>query len=343
MLINLKSVQPSVTYILRGLDLDSIDQICSEIRQLTDKVVQKNLTDGILFSGGLDTSIVAFAASKYTKLEAFTVAFENSPALDLKYAKLMADLLKMNHTVHFFGEEEMHSAIQDVIKVLKVFDPMDVRNSVAAYVGLKAAKENGIKAMMTGDGLDELLGGYSWLFDLNEKELKNYLSNMWQVMKFTSIPMAKSIGIVSKPPFIDPDFKSYAYNVDTKLMIRLERGKIWGKWIMRKAYECLLPDEIVWRPKTPLEFGSGTTIFPKVFSEKLSDEYFQKKVKKYQESDQVTIRDKEHLFYYEIFRSHFGVPSEVFKGAEGKQCPYCKSKGDSVRSKFCKVCGAYPI
>ncbi len=323
--------------------MDSLAQICSEIRQLIDKVVKKNLTEGILFSGGLDTSIVAFAASKYTRLEAFTVAFENSPALDLEYSKLMANLLKMDHKIQFFGEDEMHSAIQDVIKILRVFDPMDVRNSVAAYVGLKTAKENGIKSIMTGDGLDELFAGYSWLFSLNEKELKEYLSNMWQVMQFTSIPMAKSLGMVSKPPFLDPEFKSFAFSTDPKLMIRSERGKTWGKWIIRKAYEGLLPDEIVWRIKTPLEFGSGTTIFPKVFSEKISDNYFQEKSKKYLETDKVSIRDKEHLFYYEIFRSTFGVPSEVFKDAEGKHCPYCNSKGGNERSKFCKVCGAYPI
>jgi asparagine synthase (glutamine-hydrolysing) len=323
--------------------LDLINKICSEIRKLTEKVVQKNLTKGILFSGGLDTSIVAFEASKYTKLEAFTVAFENSPALDLEYSKLMADLLKMNHTIHFFGEDEMDSIIQDVIKVLKVFDPMDIRNSVAAYVGLKAAKENGIKEIMTGDGLDELLGGYSWLFKFSETELKEYLSNMWQVMQFTSIPMAQSLGMVSKPPFLDPEFKSFAFTVDPKLMIRKERSKIWGKWIIRKAYEGLMPDEIVWRLKTPLEFGSGTTIFPKLFSEKIADEYFQKKTKKYLNTDKVTIRDKEHLFYYEIFRSHFGVPSEFFEDAKGKQCPYCKSKGGNEKSNFCKVCGAYPI
>jgi asparagine synthase (glutamine-hydrolysing) len=305
--------------------------------------VQKNLTDGMLFSGGLDTSVIAFEASKHTKLEAFTVAFENSPALDLEYARLMADLLKMKHTVHVFGEEEMQSAIRDVIKVLKVFDPMGVRNSVAAYVGLKAAKENGIKGVMTGDGLDELLGGYSWLFSLDEQELKEYLSNMWQVMQFTSIPMAESLGMVSKPPFLDPEFKAFAYGVDTKHMIRSERGKMWGKWIMRKAYEGLLPDKIVWRVKTPLEFGSGTTVFPQVFSKKISDSYFHEKAKRYREADQVTIRDKEHLFYYEIFRSQFGVPSEVFKDAKGKQCPYCKSKGGNLKSKFCKVCGAYPI
>ncbi len=325
--------------------MDSLAQTCSEVRHLVDKVVKRNLTKGILFSGGLDTSVVAFAASKYTKLEAFTVAFENSPALDLEYSKLMANLLKMkmNHTIHFFGEEEMKSAIQEVIKILRVFDPMDVRNSVAAYVALKVAKENGIKSVMTGDGLDELLAGYSWLFNFNEKELMTSLSNMWEVMQFTSIPMAQSLGMVAKPPFLDPEFKAFAFSADPKLMIRNERGETWGKWIIRKAYEGLLPDEIVWRKKTPLEFGSGTTIFPKVFSEKISDRYFQERAKKYLVADQVSIRDKEHLFYYEIFRSHIGIPSEVFKDAGGRHCPYCNSNGINERSKFCKVCGAYPV
>ncbi len=323
--------------------MDSLDQLFSETRRVVDVVVKRNLTEGILFSGGLDTSVVAFEASKLTRLKGFTVAFENSPALDLKYSKLMAKLLKMNHKIHFFGEEEMQSAIQDVIKILKVFDPMGIRNSVAAYVALNSAKENGTKSVMTGDGLDELLAGYSWLFKLSETELKSNLSNMWKVMQFTSIPMAQSLGMVAKPPFLDSQFKNFAFNLDPKLMIRDERNKTWGKWIIRKAYEGLLPDEIIWRLKTPLEYGSGTTIFPTVFAKKISDDYFQSKAKRYLMADKVTIRDKEHLFYYEVFRSHFGMPSEFFKDSKGKHCPYCHSPIVYEKSRFCKVCGAYPI
>jgi asparagine synthase (glutamine-hydrolysing) len=323
--------------------MDSMNKILSETRELVDKIVKRNLTEDILFSGGLDTSVVAYAAAKFTKLNGFTVAFENSPALDLKYSKLMAELLKMNHKIHFFGEEEMRSAINDVVQILKVFDPMDIRNSVAAYVALNFAKKNGAKIVMTGDGLDELLAGYSWLFNLSETELNAKLSNMWKVMQFTSIPMAESLGMVAKPPFLDQEFQNFAFNLDPKLMIRDERGKTWGKWIIRKAYEGMLPDEIVWRIKTPLEFGSGTTIFPKVFAERISDDYFQTKAKKYLESDRVTIRDKEHLFYYEVFRSHFGIPSEFFKDAKGKHCPYCGSNAVYEQSRFCKVCGAYPV
>ncbi len=322
--------------------MNSIENMLSQIRLLVDKVVKRNLTNGMLFSGGLDTSIIAFVASKYSSLNALTVAFENAPALDLEYSKIMANLLKMDHKIHVFAEKEMFSAIREVIETLKVFDPMEVRNSVAIFVGLKFAKKNGIKGVMTGDGLDELFAGYSWLFSLSERELSSRLSNMWQTMQFSSIPMAYSLGMEAKAPYLDPEFKSFAKSVDPKLKIRSERGKIWGKWIIRKSFEGLLPDEIVWRLKHPIEYGSGTTVFPKFFEEKISDEYFQKKAKKYLEEDKVSIRDKEQLFYYEIFRSIFGTPIKVFSNTKGKLCPYCRSKGDE-RSNFCRICGAYPI
>ncbi|UCD26149.1 MAG: hypothetical protein JSV75_04395 [Candidatus Bathyarchaeota archaeon] len=320
----------------------SIEDTYSQTRLLTDKVVKRNLATGILFSGGLDTSIIAFVASKYSKLKAFTVAFENAPALDLKYSKIMANLLKMDHEIHFFAEEEMFSAIREVINTLKVFDPMEIRNSVALFVCLKHAKEKGIKGVMTGDGLDELFAGYSWLFNLSESQLTSRLSEMWQTMQFSSLPLAHSLGMEAKSPYLDPEFKSFAKSVDPKLKIRSERGRIWGKWVMRKSFEGLLPDEIVWRLKHPIEYGSGTTVFPKFFGEKISNEYFQEKGKKYLEEDQVSMKDKEQLFYYEIFKSIFGTPIKIFSKAKGKVCPYCKSKGDE-RSSFCRICGAYPI
>jgi asparagine synthase (glutamine-hydrolysing) len=323
--------------------LDSIENICKEIRLLIEKVVKRNLANGILFSGGLDTGIIAFVASKYSSLKAFTVAFENAPALDLEYSKIMANLLKMDHKIYFFAEKEMFSAIREVIKTLKVFDPMLVRNNAAIFVGLELAKEYGIKDVMTGDGLDELFAGYSWFFNLSESELISRLSNMWQTMQFSSVPLALSLGMEAKIPYLDPEFKSFALSVDPKLKIRSERGRIWGKWIIRKSFEGLLPDEIVWRVKCPIEYGSGTTVFPKFFRENISGEYFQEKAKEYLENDQVSIRDKEQMFYYEIFRSAFGAPIKIFSKAKGKLCPYCKSKGGDEKSKFCRICGAYPI
>jgi asparagine synthase (glutamine-hydrolysing) len=323
--------------------LGSIGHICLQIRLLIDAVVKRNLTNGMLFSGGLDTSILAFAASKYSSLNAFTVAFEDAPALDLEYSEIVANLLKMDHEIYFFNEKEMFSAVLEVIKTLRVFDPMEVRNSVAIFVGLKIARENGFRSLMTGDGLDELFAGYSWLFDLSESELISRLSIMWQTMQFSSIPLARSLGMEAKTPYLDPEFKSFAASVTPKLKIRSERGKIWGKWIIRKSFEGLLPNEIIWRAKIPIEYGSGTTVFPRLFGERISDGYFQEKAKKYLEEDQVSIRDKEQMFYYEVFRSLIGTPIKIFSKAKGKLCPYCKSKGGDERSNFCRVCGAYPI
>ena len=321
----------------------SIENICLQIRLLIDKAVKRNQTNGMLFSGGLDTSILAFVVSRYSRLNAFTVAFEDAPALDLEYSKIMANLLKMVHEIYFFTEKEMFSAVREVIKTLRVFDPMEVRNSVAIFVGLKIAKENDVWGVMTGDGLDELFAGYSWLFDLSKSELISRLSIMWQTMHFSSIPLARSLGMEAKTPYLDPEFKSFAASVDPKLKIRSERGKIWGKWIIRKSFEGFLPEEIIWREKSPIEYGSGTTVLPKFFEERISDGYFQEKMKKYLEEDQVSIRDKEHLFYYEVFRSLIGTPVKIFSKTKGKLCPYCKSKGGDESNNFCRVCGAYPI
>lgn len=119
-----------------------------------------------------------------------------------------------------------------------------------------------------------------------------------------------------------------------------ERGRVWGKWIMRKAFENLIPEEILWRDKAPIEVGTGTTTLPSYFDSQISDLEFNDKKKRYLDEDMVVIRSKEHLFYYEIFRSEVGVPRAMVNNA--KTCPECNS---NVRegATFCRTCGAYPI
>ena len=129
------------------------------------------MAEGILLSGGLDTSILAVVASRFTSLKAVTVAFQNAPAPDVEYAVLIANGLGLEHVVHTFGEEELYDAIPAVVKTTRSFDPMEIRNSVAIYIGLKVAKENGISTVMTGDGRDELFAGYSFLFRYEKEKL----------------------------------------------------------------------------------------------------------------------------------------------------------------------------
>jgi asparagine synthase (glutamine-hydrolysing) len=315
-------------------------ETCSELRFLLEESVKRNLSEGILLSGGLDTSVLAVIASELVSLKAFTVAFKGAPAPDIEYATLVANKLRLKHLVYYFKMDELYEAIQKVVETTKSFDPMEIRNSVTIYIGLKVAKERGISGIMTGDGCDELFAGYSFLFNLEKEQLDLELQKLWDVMLFSSIPLARALGLEAKLPYLDPDFKSFAMKLDSKYKIRSERGRIWGKWIVRKAFEGILPEEVIWRVKTPIEYGSGTSTLPTLFNRKISDEEFKDKKQKYLKSDKVTIRDKEQLFYYEVYRSNIGVPRPT--DSKGKLCSHCNSNVPE-KAIYCRTCGAYPI
>lgn len=318
----------------------SINEICFKLRFLLEKAVKRNLTDGILFSGGLDTSVLATVASKFARLKAFTCALQGAPAPDVECAKLMAKKLKLRHYIHYFNEDELFETVPLVVKTLQLFDPMEVRNSITIFIALKLAKDNGAGSVITGDALDELFAGYDWLLHLEKEELDLELLKIWDTMMFSSIPTGKAVGVEVKIPYLDPEFKSFAMKLDSQYKIHEERGKKWGKWIVRKAFENDLPEEIAWRTKDPIEVGSGTATLPSFFNLRIDDSEFEDKRRKYLEEDKVTIRDKEQLFYYEVYRSTVGVPHPI--DPKGKICPQCNSNVPE-KATFCRTCGAYPI
>ncbi len=308
--------------------------------QTLEESVRRNLTDGLLLSGGLDTSILAYLASRWSKPSCITVALHGAPAPDVDYAKLVASRLKLRHYVHYFGDEELDEGIQAVIGIMKSFDPMEIRNSAAIYVALKVGRDQGMSTIMTGDGCDELFGGYSFLFGLTKEQLDIALKKLWVNMGFSSIYLAEALGVEVRLPYLDRQFKTLATDLDVGLKVKSERGQVWGKWILRKAFENIMPQEIVWRVKAPIEVGTGTTVLPSLFDSRISDLEFSEKKVRYLNEDRVVIRSKEHLFYYEIYRSVIGVPYARVSNA--KTCPDCGSNVEEGTS-FCRTCGAYPI
>lgn len=308
--------------------------------QTLEESVRRSLTDGLLLSGGLDTAILAYLASRWSKPSCITVALHGAPAPDVDYAKLVASRLKLKHYVHYFGDEELDEGIQAVIGIMKSFDPMEIRNSAAIYVALKAGRDQGMSTIMTGDGCDELFGGYSFLFGLTKEQLDIALKKLWVNMGFSSIYLAEALGVEVRLPYLDPQFKALATDLDVGLKVKSERGQVWGKWILRKAFENIMPQEIVWRVKAPIEVGTGTTVLPSLFDSRISDLEFSEKKMRYLNEDRVVIRSKEHLFYYEIYRSVIGVPYARVSNA--KTCPDCGSNVEEGTS-FCRTCGAYPI
>jgi len=310
------------------------------VAQALGESVKRNLTEGLLLSGGLDTAILAYLGSRWAKPGCITVALRGAPAPDIDYARLVASRLNLRHYIHYFGDDELEEGIRAAVRTMQSFDPMEIRNDVAVYVALKAGRDRGMMSIMTGDGCDELFGGYSFLFGLTSEQLDTALRRLWADMRFSSVYLAEELGLEVRLPFLDPEFRDFAVELDVGLKVREAGGKVWGKWVLRKAFENIIPGEIVWRDKAPIEVGSGTTILPSVFDSRIADAEFSEKKERYLSEDGVVIRSREHLYYYEIYRSEIGVPCAMDSSA--RTCPDCGVNLEEGVS-FCRTCGAYPV
>lgn len=299
--------------------------IANELRERLKKAVQGNAANGLLFSGGLDTSILAVLNPN---MKAITVSLE-SFGEDVSYAKLVAKHLKLNHYHRRVSIDEAIDSIPDVIKILQYFDPA-LPNDLVVYFGLKLAKEMGIEEIMTGDGSDELFAGYNFMQKMND--LEDYIKRISQNMKFSSNCIGDFFGLNIVQPFLEKEFVNFALSISLDLKLKKHGGKSLGKWILRKAFEEILPAEIIWQDKRPLEYGSGMRELRKIITSKISDEEFENKSKQYP----IKFMNKEHLYYYEIYKKEVGEIPEPKNNQ--KECPGCGAGME--RTVFhCKVCG----
>ncbi len=310
-------------------------------RTLLAESVERNIGDSIMFSGGLDTTIIAhLSVIAGAKPDCYTVAFTEADAPDIPFARSVARKLGLEWNLLKLTPELLEKELPQVIRVLKTFDPMEVRNSVVVYHGLLSAREEGFSKAMTGDAADELFAGYSFSFNLSSEELMDKLRALWSVMHFSSGPMAAELNISASLPYLDPAVAAFTETLNPSDLVGVKEGKKFGKLILRQAFEEMIGSEVAWRVKTPIEYGSGTTHLPRFYEARVPDEAFKEGVSDAMSKDGVKIRDKEHLQYYSFYRSLFPPPSAT--ATTGCRCPDC---GGDVRpeSRFCTTCGSYPI
>jgi asparagine synthase (glutamine-hydrolysing) len=296
-----------------------------EIRKKLSHAVDQIGAEGLLLSGGLDSSILAALAPG---VSAFTVTLAPYGE-DEEYAKMLTQILHVKSYHRMVGIDEAVDSIPAVIGILKSFDPA-IPNDIATYFGLKMAKEKGTKHVMTGDGSDELFAGYSFMFDL--PDLESYIRALKNKMCFSSNILGQELGVEIKQPYLSNEMIELALEVPNDFKIRVEGKKRWGKWILRKAFEDVLPPKIIWQDKRPLEYGSGTRRLRRIVSEKISDEEFEEKRRLYS----MRFMSKEHLFYYETYRKVVGeVPSPE---AHQAACAGCGA-GIEKKANHCRICG----
>jgi len=296
-----------------------------ELAKRFGNAVGKSPAEGILFSGGLDTSILAFLNPR---LKAVTVILQDYGP-DIRYAQVVANYLRLKHHHKTVGVEEALEAIPQIIKILKSFDPA-IPNDIAVYFGLKSAQKMGWKEIMTGDGSDELLAGYSYMTELDD--LEGYIKRINPFLFFSSNKLAKFFGLRISQPYLEERFREFAIKIPKEFKIKEEKGRLHGKWILRKAFEGSLPDEIIWQNKRPLEYGSGMTALRAIIESRISNQEFEEKKRIYP----VKFITKDHLYYYEIYLKKVGGIPKPEKGQ--KPCTGCGA-GIGVNSFHCKVCG----
>jgi len=316
-------------------------KLMSDLRSgLIDAVDKRLMTDvpfGVLLSGGLDSSLIAAITSRLIKskpsiwgqnLHSFSIGLKGSP--DLKYAKIVADFLgTIHHEFHFTVQEGL-DAIEDLIWHLETPDVTTIRASTPMFLLSRLIKSLGIKMVLSGEGADEILGGYLYFHNApNDLEFhKECVNRVKGLHNFDCLRANKSTmawGIEARVPFLDKAFMELAIPIDPKIKCsnildgRKTVPKI-EKYVLRQAFiadehgEKYLPDEILWRQKEQFSDGVGYNWIDglKEFIEKqITDEDFEMSVKDKSKYIEDIPKNKEELYYRRIYDKLFPQRQDI--------------------------------
>ena len=301
---------------------DGIETVCENIRKKLVRGVEKRLVAdvkvGFLLSGGLDSSLVCAIAARRSDAPIKTFAIGMSgDAIDLKYARQVAEHIGAEHTEVYMTREDVISSLDDVIRLLGTYDITTIRASIGMYLVCRAIHETtDIRVLLTGEISDELFGYKYTDFAPNAAEFQKEAEkrvrelHMYDVLRADRCISVNSLE--ARVPFGDLDFVRYVMSIDPELKMN-KYGK--GKYLLRHAFEGLgyLPDNILMREKAAFSDAVGHSMadFLKEYAEETySDEEFEKKRLRYDRPEPFT---KESLLYREIFEKYYPGQSEMIK------------------------------
>ena len=266
---------------------------------------------GCFLSGGLDSSIIAALAARANSrpLKTFSVGTVGSP--DLEAARLVADHIGSDHHELVFNADDVAGALSHVIYHLESADTDVVRSALPTHFAATLARRY-VKAVLTGEGADELFAGYRYHHAYAETpraladEITRSLCAMYNInlQRVDRITMAQ--GLEARTPFLDRDLIAFAQSIPASLKMKVvdERTRATTeKWVLRKACEDLLPAEVVWRKKAQFDEGTGTVLaLGRVLSEKIG-------------SSGAADRAREGEFYENLIRERYNQPALIFDNA----------------------------
>lgn len=298
---------------------DDLETVCTNIREKLISGIRKRLIAdakvGFLLSGGLDSSLVCAVAQRFSEKPIRTFAIGmHEDAIDLKYAKEVADYIGSDHTEVIISKEDVLKALEPVIALLGTYDITTIRASIGMYLVCKAIHETtDIRVLLTGEISDELFGyKYTDFAPSAEEFQKEAIKRVKELHMYDVLRADRCISVNSleaRVPFGDLDFVSYVMAIDpAKKQNRY--GK--GKYLLRHAFEGdYLPHSILYREKAAFSDAVGHSMVDhlKAYAEQMySDEDFQERKAHYSHAQPFT---KESLLYREIFEKYYPGQSQM--------------------------------
>ena len=303
----------------------SIQEIKEALEAAVHRQLMSDVPYGVLLSGGLDSSVTSAIAKKYAQkriesgdtkdawwpqLHSFSVGLDGSP--DLAAAQIVADHIGTIHHEIKFTIQEGLDAIKDVIYNLETYDITTIRASTPMYLMARVIKSMGIKMVLSGEGADELFGGYLYFHKApNDKEFhEETVRKLSKLHMYDCLRANKSLaawGIEGRVPFLDKEFMDVAMRINPK--DKMINGERMEKWVVRKAFEDMLPASVAWRQKEQFSDGVGYSwidTLKEVVNEEVSDEQLANAKFRFPLQ---TPTSKEEFYYRSIFEQHF--PSDA--------------------------------
>lgn len=271
---------------------------------------------GALLSGGVDSSLIASIATKIMrekrpdfKLHTYSVGLKGGP--DFKYSKMVADFIDSDHHEIVFTVDEGLDCIREIIRHLETYDVTTIRASIPMFILTRYIKSSGLKMVLSGEGADEILGGYLYFHAAPNAEEFHYetvsrVLNLWSSDCLRANKSTLAWGVELRVPFLDTNFVNYAMSVrpEDRMISRAMRSI--EKFILRAAFDDnYLPDEVLWRQKEQFSDGVGYNWIDTIrsyASSHVNDEQFARASEHFPIN---TPLSKEGFYYRQLFEEIF--------------------------------------
>lgn len=299
----------------------SVADIHDALEAAVKRQLMSDVPYGVLLSGGLDSSVISAIAEKFSerriedddkerawwpRLHSFAVGLKGAP--DLAKAKLVADYIgTVHHEINYTIQEGL-DAIRDVIYFIETYDVTTVRASTPMYLLARVIKSMGIKMVLSGEGADEIFGGYLYFHKAPSpkafhEETVRKLSKLYMYDCLRANKSLSAWGVEGRVPFLDKEFLDVAMRTNPEA--KMCPGKTIEKRIVREAFANMLPDEVAWRQKEQFSDGVGYSwidTLKKITSDQVSDEQMAHAAERFPINPP---RNKEEYYYRSIFAEHF--------------------------------------